>query len=66
MRTPRSRSDRLAVGGVVGVWALWVTFHPDGRFDRDLGTGPLALGLISLYYAWRALQEWAARRRLRR
>jgi Zn-finger nucleic acid-binding protein len=51
-----------AVFGALGAWLLWGAFHPRGSFGR-FGDGGALLGLASLYLAWRALRQWAARRR---
>ncbi|WP_242342070.1 TFIIB-type zinc ribbon-containing protein [Anaeromyxobacter terrae] len=59
-----SRIPRLLVAAffaVVGVWSLWRAFHPR-YFERSYGAGPVLLGLVSLYFAWRALEQWAAGR----
>jgi Zn-finger nucleic acid-binding protein len=60
-----SRIPRLlvaAVCAVLGLWSLWATFHTR-RYSRTLGVGSALLGLTCLYFAWRALEQWAARRR---
>lgn len=61
-----SRIPRLLVAAVfaaLGGWFLWAAFHPRGYFHRSSGAGPVLIGLTCLYFAWRALEQWAARRR---
>jgi hypothetical protein len=61
-----SRVPRLLVAAVfvaLGGWFLWTAFHPRGHYSRSWGAGPVPLGLTCLYFAWRALEQWAARRR---
>jgi hypothetical protein len=41
---------------------LWSAFRPSESSLRSLGVDPVLLGLVSLYFAWRALGQWAARR----
>jgi hypothetical protein len=51
-----------AVFAALGAWALWSAFDPI-HYDRSYGAGGVVLGLVSLWFAWRALGQWAARRR---
>ncbi|GEJ58514.1 hypothetical protein [Anaeromyxobacter diazotrophicus] len=60
-----SRIPRLlvaAVSAAVGGWFLWIAFHPRG-YSRSFGLGRVVIGLTCLYFAWRAVEQWAARRR---
>ena len=47
----------------LGGWFLWTAFRPSGYYSGTWGVEPALLGLICLYFAWRALREWASRRR---
>lgn len=61
-----SRIPRLLVVAVftaLGGWFLWTAFQPRGYYRRGLGAGSILIGLSCLYFAWRALEQWAARRR---
>jgi Zn-finger nucleic acid-binding protein len=61
-----SRIPRLLVVAVftaVGGWLLWIAFHPRRFYSRTWGVAPVLLGLVCLYFAWRALEQWARRRR---
>ena len=54
-----SRIPRLLVAAVftaLGAWFLWVAFHSRGYYS-------VLLGPTCLYFAWRAVRQWAARRR---
>jgi hypothetical protein len=48
----------VALAGVL----LWCAFHPRA-FSRGLGTEPVLLGLVCLYFAWRAVEQWTGNRR---
>ena len=61
-----SRIPRLLVATVfiaLGGWFLWKAFHPRGHYGRSWGDGAVLIGLTCLYFGWRALEQWAARRR---
>lgn len=61
-----SKVPRLLVAAVfcaLGAWFLWRAFHPSAFTDRSLGAGPAVLGVVSFYFAWRALRQWASGRR---
>jgi Zn-finger nucleic acid-binding protein len=60
-----SRIPRLLVAAVytaLGGWLLWSAFHSRHYYLRRWAAEPL-LGLFCLYLAWRAVEEWMARRR---
>lgn len=60
-----SKIPGLAVAaffGALGAWSLWRAFHPNASSFRSLGLGPVVLGLVSFYFAWRALEQWLSRR----
>ncbi len=61
-----SRIPRLLVAAVfaaLGAGLLWSAFHPGGHPRRSYGVAPVLLGIVCFYFAWRALAQWAARRR---
>jgi hypothetical protein len=56
-----SRIPRLLVAAVfaaLGGGFLWIAFRPRGYLTRGYGVGPVLLGLVCLYFAWRALDQW--------
>jgi hypothetical protein len=57
-----SRIPRLLVAAFFSAAGAWLLWHAFRRYGHGLGAEAAALGLVSLYFAGRALWQWAERR----
>jgi Zn-finger nucleic acid-binding protein len=52
----------VAFFAACAVFLLWHAFGSGGLYQGDFGAGAVVLAVAALYCAWRAFEQWSARR----